>query len=97
MTPIHIIKKIAQESEVIDIEMVGARLEYHNIKISVYNTFLADTGNSWGCSLLYTGDFDSREEQFHAPSLRSAILKALTKASEDRQERMKKERKEKQK
>ena len=46
MTPIGTIREeLIQKPEAIDIEAVGARLEHHNLSISVDNMFIDDTGD----------------------------------------------------
>jgi len=76
MMPIkHILEK-ATSARQIDLEIIGGLLEYHGISIAVSNQFSSvssDPGDKWSCSILS----DKGSNEFMAPSLREAVLKAL--------------------
>lgn len=74
MTPIAVIKKrLVQEPVVIDIEVVGARLEHHKVEIAVSNTFSSDVGDKWQCAL-YFGEEIYRSTK---SSLRASMIDAF--------------------
>lgn len=73
MTPIKKIYEEAVAARTIDLEIIGGLLEYHGISIAVSNQFSSDCGDKWSCSILS----DKGSNEFMAPSLREAVLKAL--------------------
>ena len=85
MMPIGAIREqLIQKPEVIDIEAVGARLEHHNLAISVDNMFIDDCGDKWCCKIMPIKSLSDNDEiKIFAPSLRAAMIKAF-KIMEDR-------------
>lgn len=78
--PLRFIRQeLIEKPEVIDVELVGARLEHHEIKMSIHNMFLCDCGDNWACKL--TRDVDGYNDEMGetAPSLRGAMIKAFKK------------------
>ena len=87
MMPIkYILLKEVVEPEVIDLERIGGRLEYHNIMISVDNMFISDCGERWKCELSKKETFDDEKVNCNivefAPTLRQSIIGALKKLIE---------------
>ncbi len=83
MTPLRIIReKLIQEPEVIDLEMIGARLAYHQLAISIDNCFLSDCGDKWRCSINFIDGHSVEQVVGFGPSLRSAMLSAFKRVEE---------------
>ena len=85
MTPLRIIREeLVQKPEVIDIEVVGARLKHHDLYISIDNAFCSDCGDTWKCSIDGNGlyPYNNPGVICFGTSLRSAILSAF-KMAED--------------
>lgn len=79
MMPVRFIAERAQAARVLDLEEVGALLDHHDLKICVSNQFSSDCGDRWSCDLARPpGETVIREQ--YAPTLREAVLKALTEA-----------------
>ena len=72
----HILRKYVTESEVVDLEMVAARLEHHNVTISVDNMFLCDCGDRWSVETMFVNDERTKSDHT-APTLRRAMTDAL--------------------
>lgn len=72
----NILKCYVTDSDIVDLEMIGARLEHHNVKVEVTNMFLCDCGDNWQVELRI--DMDERTAmKSYAPSLRRAMTGAL--------------------
>jgi len=76
MTVEHILKKYVIEAEVVDLEMIAARLKHHNATISVDNMILSDCGDNWKVELMLQHD-DRTTSKHLAPTLRTAMADAL--------------------
>ena len=81
MTIENIRKLYVMEPDVVDLEMVAARLEHHKWKLSVNNMFLCDCGDNWRVNMMYNSDPDNAVEAY-APTLRRALADVLTQAGE---------------
>ncbi len=76
MTPIKKILDIAVKQYILDLEMIGARLEHHGWSIIVDNAFISDCGDRWKCQLISKdGDIIT----YLGPSLRTTIIQTLEK------------------
>ena len=78
MMPIdRILKCYVVSSDIVDLEMVAARLEHHRWSVRVDNMFLCDCGDNWHAVLRYDHNTDIKIEA-HEPTLRKALTTVLT-------------------
>ena len=86
MMPITLIAEhYAVKTGVVDVESIGARMEYHKWWVHVTNSFLSDVGGNW-CVELRHMEEERDPIEVSEPSLRSAMIKALYAAADARTE-----------
>jgi hypothetical protein len=83
MTPVLLIREIIKGQDYPDVEMIGARLQHHNMTLCIQSNICSDTGDKWLVEILLSGDKDIPEcgkVMSCQPNLRTALADALDKA-----------------